>query len=254
MEVKLDFIKRQTWSGFTKYPGTKDSLCYYMTRKRQWYTGLTKADETRLEEALGYEHGTLDKNSSFWKTFSVLIGSTGGPVLNTENPNDELTYLFLKNHIRVAPDMQHISPRNDYVLVNLESEAIEANKKFDIKRKALIELGKMSHTDYRKALRLLGRSSDSSSQEVVEQTVNEFVESQPQAFLDMWVNNKNRDMQFMIEDAISNNVIRRQRNIYYYGTDIIGNSMDDTIAYLMDKKNNDILATIKAEVEAKNIR
>ena len=30
--------------------------------------------------------------------------------------------------------------------------------------------------------------------------------------------------------------MRKSRNVYYYGTEIIGSSMEDTIAYLDNKK------------------
>ena len=45
--------------------------------------------------------------------------------------------------------------------------------------------------------------------------------------------------------------MRKTRNVYYYGTDIIGNSLDDTIAYLNSKANQDLKMVIMNEVESK---
>ena len=66
-----------------------------------------------------------------------------------------------------------------------------------------------------------------------------------------WTNNKDRDFYILIEDALSKNVLRRNRNVYYYGTDTIGTSLTDTVAYLKSKANQEIYLAIKAEVESK---
>ena len=46
-------------------------------------------------------------------------------------------------------------------------------------------------------------------------------------------------------------MVTRLKNIYYYGTDIIGRSLEDAIASLNDKKNQDIKMTILQEIESK---
>ena len=172
-------------------------------------------------------------------------------ILHTENPYDELQYLFLKNHRRVANGLSNVKPSNDYILINKESEAEEANRVNKIKRQAIIEFNKMSLDDMRKALRLYGYKGESMSTELVESKLFEIVETDPNRFFSVWVNNKTRNTQFLIEAAIAKNVIRKSRNIYYYGTDIIGNSLEDAIAHLDDKGNQDLKLTILQETESK---
>ena len=58
-------------------------------------------------------------------------------------------------------------------------------------------------------------------------------------------------MNFIIETAISKNIIRRNRSQYYFGTDMIGNGLEDVIAYLNDKKNQDIKLAIMNEIKSK---
>lgn len=67
----------------------------------------------------------------------------------------------------------------------------------------------------------------------------------------IWVNNKSRNTQFLIEAAIAKNIIRKSRNIYYYGTDVIGNSLEDAVSHLDDKNNQDLKLTILQETESK---
>jgi hypothetical protein len=103
----------------------------------------------------------------------------------------------------------------------------------------------------RKALRLYGFKSDAMSNELIESKLFELVEKDPNKFFLIWVNNKSKNTQFIIEAAVAKNIIRKSRNIFYYGTDIIGNSMDDAIAYLDDKKNQDLKMVIMQEIESK---
>ena len=72
----------------------------------------------------------------------------------------------------------------------------------------------------------------------------DFVEKEPDKFFAKWVDNKTKETEYIIEAAISKNIIRRSRNVYYYGTEVIGNSMDDTISHLNDKKNQDLKLAI----------
>ena len=137
------------------------------------------------------------------------------------------------------------------MLSNSQAEAEENNKKFKVKREAYSAFTKMSLEEMRKCLRLYGIKSDSISNELVESKLNELIENDPQRYLLLWVNNKNKETQYLIEEAISKNIIRKNKNMYYYGTDVIGRSMDEAVLMLDDKKNQDIRLAIMQEIESK---
>lgn len=250
MEVILKFARPNAWAGITKYKNCKEYIGPYWTRSGNRYTGLTVEDARRLEKAIGYEEGHLSPTSPYWVTFSVQLG-TKPLILHTENPFDELRYLFLKSHRRVANGIANVRPAHDYVLVNKEYEAEESNRINKKKREAFTEFGKMSIEEMRKCLRLYGKKSDNISNELVESKLFELIEADPDKYFLLWVNNKNKDTQFIIESAISKNVMRKSKNIYYYGTDVIGRSLEDAIASLKDPKNQDIKMAILQEIESK---
>jgi hypothetical protein len=164
---------------------------------------------------------------------------------------DELQYLFLKGHKRVADGLANMNPSKDYVLINKDSEAEQANRINKIKREAYRELDKMSIEDMRKCLRLYGMKSDTMSNELVEAKLTEQVETAPDKFMLKWVNNPNKEINFVIEEAIAKNIIRKNRTQYFFGTDLIGNGIDDVIVYLQDKKNQDIKLAIMNEIKSK---
>lgn len=250
MEVVLKFARVNPWAGIAKYKDCYDYIGPYWTRSGNRYTGLTEEDARRLEKEMGYEEGHLAQTSSFWKTYSVRIGAKD-VFLHTEKPEDELAYLFLKNHKRVALGLSNIKPQNDYVLVNSEAEAEAKNKINRIKREAVTEFNKMSLEEMRKCLRIYGNRADNISNELVENKLFELIEKDPNKFFLIWVNNKNKETQYILDTAISKNIIRKSKNIYYYGTDVIGRSNDDAISFLNNKANQEIKMSILDQIETR---
>ena len=149
MEVIVRIIKTNPWTGITKWPTCFDYVSTYLTRSGNLYTGLSAEDATRLEKEIGYPEGQLSPNSTFWDTFAIKIGKKD-LILDTNRPEDELKYLFLKKHKRVANGLNDIKPSTDYVMINKDSEAEEQNKFNKVKREAYREMDKMSIEDMRK--------------------------------------------------------------------------------------------------------
>lgn len=250
MEVIVKMTKTNPWTGLIKWSNCFDYLGSYWTRSGSRYTGLTQDQAKDLERRLGLKEGTLDSESSYWDTFAVKIGKRD-VIINTETPEGELQYLFLKKHKRVADGYSKVTPSTDYVMINKEAEAEVANKANKIKRDAYRALDKMTLEEMRKCLRLFGFRADSMSNELVEAKLTENIEKDPAKFIRVWVENPNKEMSFLIEEAISKNIIRKNRATYYFGTDIIGTGLDDVIAFLNDKKNQDIKLAITSEIKAK---
>lgn len=250
MEVIVRIIKSNPWTGLTKWSKCFDYLSPYYTRTGNYYTGLTPQQAIEFEKKLGYPEGHLSVNSDFWTTFVIKLGKED-LVLNTEKALDELRYLFLKGHKRVADGLSNINPSKDYVLINKDVEAEEANKINKVKREAYRNFDKMSIEDMRKCLRLYGLRADDMSNELVEARMSEQIEKDPARYLLKWVNNDEKELMFIIEEAVAKNIIRKNRTQYYYGTDMIGNGIDDVISYLKEKKNQDIKLSILQEIKSK---
>jgi hypothetical protein len=144
-----------------------------------------------------------------------------------------------------------IKPATDYVLINKEAEAKEENRLNRDRRNANKAFDKMSLEDMRKCLRLYGYKADTMSSELVESKLYELVDKNPNLFFTKWVNNKSKGTEYIIAQAISKNIIRKTRNVFYYGTDIIGSSMEDTVSYLDNPSNQDLRLSIMSEIDVK---
>lgn len=250
MEVILKHARKDPWSQVYKYPNCASTIGQCWTRTGRRYTGLSEKDARRLEEAMGYPVNHLAPESDFWATFAIRI-PVEGLILHTENPSHELQYLYAKGYKRVAVGERNVLPTHDFVLTNAEMEAEQANTTNRAKRTAITHYNKMSVDQMRKCLRLYGEKSENLSPELVEDRMFSKIEEDPNKFMKLWVDNNHKETQYLIEAAIAKNVIRKQKNVYYYGTEVIGRSLQDTIATLDDKANQDIRIAIMQETEVK---
>ena len=250
MVVELKIKKKNPWAGLIKYRSCFDYIAPYFTRSGSIYTGLTPEDEKYFEKALGYADGHLARTSDFWTTFCVKIGSRT-LLLDDAVPRQAMIIKFLTGHKRVATSLDTMDAGKDYLLINREAEAIEQNKTNKLRRDAIKEFDKLSLEQMRQCLRLFGVRSDDMSNELVESTLFNLVDKQPKKFFQKWVDNKTKDTEFLIEEAVAKGVIRKEKTSYFYGTDMIADSMAEAIAYLDNKKNQDLKLSIINETQNK---
>ncbi len=250
MVVELKIKKKNPWAGLLKYKGCSDYIAPYWTRSGMRYTGLTPEDEEYFEKALGYEKGTLARTSDYWINFCVKVGSRT-VVLDDSIPRQAMIIKFLSGHKRVATSLDKFTAGKDYLLINRQAEAIEANRINKLRRDAIKEFDKLSLDQMRKCLRLFGINGERMSNELVESTLFGLIDKQPKKFFDLWVDNKSKDTQFILEEAIAKGVIRKEKTQYYYGTDLFADSLNEAIAYLDAKKNQDLKLSIINQMENK---
>lgn len=251
MVVELKLRKNNPWAGLLKYKGCFDYIAPYFTRSGSIYTGLTPEDERKYEKALGYAEGTLAKTSPFWQNFTVKVGSHS-VILDDQFPRQEMIIKFLTGHKRVATSLDKLTAGKDYILINRQAEAIEQNKQNKLRRDALKAFDKLTLDEMRRCLRLMGVGEvNRMTNEVVESTLFSLVDKQPKKFFDKWVDNKTKDTEFLIEEAIAKGIIRKDRTQYYYGSELMADSLSDCVAYLDSKKNQDLKLSIMNQIENK---
>ena len=250
MVVELKIKKKNPWAGLIKYRSCFDYIAPYFTRSGSIYTGLTPEDEKYFEKALGYTEGHLAKTSEFWTTFCVKVGART-LLLDDSIPRQQMIIKFLTGHKRIATSLDRLDAGKDYLLINREAEAVEQNKQNKLRRDAVKEFDKLSIEQMRKCLRMYGVRPNDMSNELIESTLFSLVDKNPKKFFYKWVDNKNKETEYLIEEAIANGVIRKDRTQYYYGSEMFADSLDDAIAYLDAKKNQDLKLSIINETQNK---
>ncbi|GHT72067.1 hypothetical protein AGMMS50239_41420 [Bacteroidia bacterium] len=223
MIYSLEAIKYHPWSKVTgQYDRTYVGLSPWISRTGLVTTGIPAKKLRELEEKLGYRTGTLEPHGagelSFLSTYQIKLMS-GKLRIDTSTPEGELQYEFLIHHPHVAKDLQSVTPKHSFVLKNEDAEAKVKNVKNQQKIKAIDAYKKMTIEEMKRALRIMGRKSDSMSNDLVQSTLYTIIDETPQEFMTKWVENDLRDYEFAIESAVSAGVIIKNRSNYKYGTD-----------------------------------
>lgn len=236
--VTIKPIKRPTWNGFMRFKNTKDSLSPMHDYTGTIVTGLDREQQERLGKILQKD---LSPASTFWYEYRVIMIDKD-KVLNLENPEHELAYLFLKADKRVANSQEEYDkgefPYARYVIYDEEKAAVEKNKEFTVKRKATTEFNKLSLEQMIDILKLYPGfiNLTSNKPDVIESTLFELLEKDPEKFLNL-SSDKKLDMKVFLKDLVNNKILRKNRSAFYYGEDILGHDEESTISFLDDPQH-----------------
>ena len=256
-KVTLKPIKKNGWlpedhDGAIRYSKCFERLTVQATRGTGvLQTGLTEEDERRLEKKMNMSTGTLSRyNKDYWTMFRVDVPKEG-QILDLAFPEDELKYLVLKAHQRVAnSEMERFdSPFAEYVMTSEEQEAKVVNKKSKLKRKAYKVFSAMSTTEMKDVLKVLGkRAGDDSSVDFVESQLDKIVTDDPQNFLNT-VEDPTFTMRAFIDDCISSRVLVKNGTKYQLpGGDVVGYALEQTIEYLQNPSNQEVYLDLKGKM------
>ena len=214
-------------------------------------TGMTEEDEVRLETKMHMAPGTLSKyNRDYWANFKVDVPKEG-VVLDLANPEDEVKYLVLKAHQRVAnSEMERFdTPFAEYVMTSDEQEAKVENQKSKLKRRAYKVFSNMSTTEMRDVLKVMGkRAGDESSIDFVEAQLDKIVTEDPQDFINT-VEDPTFKMRAFIDDCLAARVLVKNGTKYQLpGGDTVGYTLEQTIEYLQNPDNQEVYLDLKGKM------
>ena len=248
--VTIKPIKKEgKWMNTLRYANTKDYITPYYDISGIIKTGLTKEDEVRLGEKLKKD---LTATSEFWHDFRIVMIGEKEKTFNTVSPIQELEVLFLKSHKRIAKSLLEKNAMADYYIVDERAEAQETNNKSSVKIKANRLFDLLTLDQKRDILKLYPGFSktENVSAEIVEARLYEKLEENPAKFVNLTEDSK-RDMKVLVKDLVDNAILRKNRNAYYYGDDVLGHDEESTITHLEDPKNQGLKIALMQELETK---
>lgn len=246
------FVKlcgQNKWSGATVYPNCAKSIGPYIMKNRQLYTGFEGEDlklRTEIENAISTD---LSPTSLFWDTYDVKLDAEGKWFDIEGSIKDRLDYIFLKNHKDRKRVGDNSSSYPVFEIVDEEESAKVVNQKGKEKRKALQIYDKMTPEEMRGALVLYGNNPSDTSNEVVQARLFEMIDKDPVKFRKIWVDNKHRDTQVLINKALNKGVITRRGKRFLYNTEELGFSIEDATAFLEKQENTQMKLGIQKQVE-----
>ena len=256
-KVTLKPIKKNGWlpddhDGAIRYSKCFERLTVQATKGTGVLnTGLTEEDERRLEKKMNMSAGTLSRyNKDYWTMFRVDVPKEG-TTLDLAFPEQELKYLVLKAHQRVAnSEMERFdSPFAEYVMTSQEQEAKVENKKSKLKRKAYKVFSNMSTNEMKDVLKVIGkRAGDDVSVDFIESQLDKVVSNDPQEFLTT-VEDPTFAMRAFIDDCIASRVLAKSGTKYVLpGGDVVGYTLEQTIEYLKNPDNQEVYLDLKGKM------
>lgn len=243
-----------TWSGFVRYAKCKDYISPYLDRSGVLVTGLTDKEEREFEKLLGLEEFKLSKRSSFWDDYAVIMYDKPKE-FDLSIPEDALAYKMLFGHKNVANSWSNILewPFATYVITDDVLDAASENTSHDIKIKAVTLFGKMSADQMSSLLKLYSGNinNDNVPIEVVKSKLFKVMEDDCLKFIEL-VEDKALETKLMISQLVALKVLRKNRQAYYYGEDVLGHDLEETVLHIDNPENQGLKVALKQEVSKVN--
>ena len=265
MIVKVDKVNRnQSWgatdtkTGKTKefYDNCVDKFVPALDAKTgKLRTGLTDKDREYFEKELELDKDELLSKSPFWSRFFITIPEHG-LTLDTDKISDELAYKVLSSDPEVANGKAQLKTHATakYVITSQSEESKVSNTSRNIKTKAYVTFSKLSAVEISNALLMIGRDASNMDPEIAMDRLGEIVESNPAKFLsivgDPLFKDKVWFMQLLKANIVKKHGVGTGTEMPLYYQDImLGTGLEQAIAFIKDKENQNIFLGIKKEFD-----
>lgn len=253
---KLMKAPKQHWSGIPQYDNTYKGIAPPLDSKtKRPKSGIPAEDAKRLEGLLQLSPGELGPRSEFWKDFEIKIGAK---ILrfDTTDPEDELQFIYLKNHHQVAfghSDLKK-NARALYVLYNDVDEAQHVVKKGNVKKDAYKAFIDMSTPEMIDTLMVMGKQIVSHEPSIIEAMMGRVVEREAAAFLAI-AGDKNFKMKLFILKCVHYDILTKSRGrtieeaAISFNGDHLGEGIDQVVATLNSKVNGAVYVALQKRLE-----
>ena len=231
---------------------------------RQPLKGFSPEEEKKYMQGIldvSPEHVDWPKHSkNFWADLSIPVGFTGVELEigkdDDGNPisiMDYIKYNFAIKHPYVALTKAEmdtdISKR--FYIQDLTREDKVKNNFIKLKKDADKEFIKASSTtkSMKRILRLMSDiNPDRMTSEQIENSLYEIKNKSPKKFVRI-ATDKNLELKSEIEEMVSAGVLRRIGNQVIFIDEVLGDTIDDTVIHLKDKKNSGKLTILRAKLK-----
>mgnify|MGYP003120747786 CR=1 FL=1 len=231
---------------------------------RQPLKGLSSDEEKKYLNGIldvSPDHVEWPKHSkAFWADMTIPVGFTGIELETGKDENDNplnimdyIKYRFAIAHPYVAlteKEMQE-DVRKRFYIQDLSREDKDKNNEIQFKKDADKEFIKLSTSEKNMArvLRLMTNSNpDRMTSDQIENALYEIKDKTPKKFLRI-ATDKNLELKAEIDEMITAGVLRKIGNQVIFIDEVLGDTMDDTVIHLKDKKNSGKLTILRAKLK-----
>ena len=221
---------------------------------------LDKANDIErkaFEEEFQLPSGTLNfynRENPYWAKYRVKLGKEG-KVLDLSKATDYIEYkVLLANKRIIAPSWEDRFKSGEYkfALVDEDEQIKTQANKTEILKNAWKHFGKLEDSveDMQFILGTTNKKTTSNKIEFLRSEVGKMIETNVNQFLAI-VEDPKFKIKIFIEKCLNKNILERNSNSGYAlkGGDEIGRTLQETISFLENPKNQDIYLKLKAQIE-----
>lgn len=170
-----------------------------------------------------------------------------------DNLYDYIIFKWVKKHPFVAKDMQELLDTSKYQFYIHDPEVATAfaNKKVSFKKKAYEEFIKIGEDEVKidRLIRLLTDSDPATMGLKQKQNLlDQEIENNPEKFF-ILSTDKHLEIKSIISELVSENVVNKIGNQYYFIDEKLGDTEDEAVKYFKDKKNSGTVNILKAKLQ-----
>lgn len=267
--IEVKPIIRNNWlgkghDGEFMFTGTEFSTQLPISRVSGQYIQVLDKDEQRaIEKELNLPEGELTfygRKSPFWAKHRVTL-SREGKKLDLSNIYDFLSWKILKEDRRIAHSWaeRYASGEYKFALVDPEEEVQVKSTKADLSLEAYKIFAKISDNTVRMQdlIKIItGKTTKSDKSDFLKGEIEKLIEKDAKGFVDTY-NDPQLNMKILVDKALVIGALERTPSKGYKlkgmeDEDMIGESLTETINFLLNKKNSDVYLRIKSQVETAN--
>ena len=167
------------------------------------------------------------------------------------NVDDYLTYRFALKHPHCANSKEEMLSNNRFYLHDPKRDEMEKAKRTRLKKDADKEYIKASN-DEKTMSRLIRLLSDikpeNLNRDQKETMLYELKDKHPAKFIKI-ARDKDLEMKAEIEEMVSAGVLRKIGNQVIFIDEVLGETTEDTIVFMKNKKNSGTLTTLRAKLK-----
>ena len=235
---------------------------------RQPLKGFNPTDEKK------YLNGILDVTPDhvdwpkhtklFWAELTIPVGFTGVELEIGKHENgdpinimDFIKYSFAIKHPQVGMTENEMNNKGGrFYIYDTNRDEMKRFNDIQLRKDADKEYIKVSSDlkNMRRILRLMSKNvnPDTLTHEQIENALYDLKSSDPKKFLKI-AQDKNLEMKAEIDEMISSGVLRRIGNQIIFIDEVLGETMEDTVVFLKNKKNSGKLTTLRAKLKEVSI-
>ena len=266
MSSKKVFIRREDLGGHLP-KAVRAEATYKLSSvyvNRQPLKGFDSQDEKKYLDGIldvNPDHGDWRKHSkTFWADMTIPVGFTGVELeigKDTDgNPisiMDYIKYNFAMKHPHVALTKEEMvsDVTKKFYIQDLTRQDKVRNNEIQVRKDADKEFIKVTSnsSNMKRILRLMSNTNpDRMNGDQVENALYEIKNSDPKKFLRI-ATDKNLELKAEIAEMISAGVLRKIGNQIIFIDEVLGDTTEDTVIHLKDKKNSGKLTILRAKLK-----